>query len=201
MSIKNNAFMAAAALALGVVIPAGASPICEGILNDVKVTEFGAAEVDSKGRVMVIVSVSIGGVVSVRPVADSAGNVRIFADGNSAVSLAKRSNLDVGVKVKFVKMATVGTVGDPVATLKAKYKKFKAEAAIALKQRDAVAGKVTAGVALGWDLAVGTPEHSEYLDLQARAVSVGEWKTYNDTKVTELAAALVAAGIDPLTVV
>lgn len=197
MSIKNNAFIAAAALALGVTVDAGASPICEGMLNDVSVTKFGAAEVDGTGRVLVLVTVA--GVV--RPVADSVGNVRLYSDGNAAVALAKRSNIAPGVQVVFVKKVASGAVGDPIVALKSKYKKFKAEAAVSLKQKTAIASKIAAAAALGWDDAVGTPEGFEYLDMQARATSVDEWKAYNDAKVTELAASLTAAGIDPVTVV
>lgn len=205
MSTKNNALISAAALALGVVVGAGASPICDGLLNDVNVTGFGAAEVDATGRVLVLVSITTGApgseVTTVRPVADSLGNVRLYADGNAAVALAKRANLASGVQVKFVKMDKVAAVGDPIAALKSKYKRFKTEAAAALKQIGVVTAKKSAGVALGWDTASGTPEHVEYLDIVAREVSVNEWKAFNDGKVTALAASLTAAGIDPVTVV
>lgn len=197
MSTKNNALIGVAALALGVVVPAGASPVCEGLLNDLSVTTFGAAEVDATGRVLVLVTV--GGVV--RPVADGAGNVRLYMDGNAAIALAKRSNVAAGVQVKFVKMEKPGTVGDPIAALKAKYKKFKSEAVGSLKQSLAIAAKKAAALALGWDTAVGTPENAEYLDIVEREESINEWKLYNDDKVTTLAASLTAAGIDPVTVI
>lgn len=205
MSTKNNALIGAVAAALGLVVVAGASPICDGLLNDVNVTGFGAAEVDATGRVMVLVTITTGtggsAVHTVRPVADAAGNVRLYADGNAAVALAKRANLASGVQVKFVKADKVVTVGDPIAALKARYKRFKSEAAAALKQSQAVTLKQSAAEALGWDTATGTPENVEYLDIAARLVSIGEWKGFNDAQVTSLAASLTAAGIDPVTVV
>ena len=197
MSTKNNAFVAAAAIALGLTVVANTSAVCEGLLNDLVVTTFGAAEVDASGRVLVLVTV--GGVV--RPVADSLGNVRLYVDGNSAIALAKRSNIAAGVEVKFVKMEKAGTVGDPIVALKSKYKKFKSEAVSSLKQNQTITAKIAAAAALGWDVATGTPEGLEYVDMVARKVSIDEWKAYNDAKVIALAASLTAAGIDPVTVI
>ncbi len=203
MSTKNNALIAVAAAALGMAATAG--PICDGLLNDLNVTKFGGAEVDANGRVLVLVEITTGtggsATTEVRPVADSLGNVRLFADGNAAIALAKRSNLASGVQVKFVKMDKTATIGDPVAALKAKFKRFKNEAASSAKQSVIVTGKQAAAVALGWDTAVGTPENLEYLDIVARLATITEWKGYNDAQVTALAASLTAAGIDPLTVV
>lgn len=201
MSTKNNALVAVAAAALGVVVATGASPVCESLLNDLQVIEFGGAEVDTSGRVLVIVTIKNGLIETVRPVADASGNVKLFGDANAAMIAGKRANLTAGTKVKFVKMVKAGTIGDPIATLKTKYKAFKTEAASSLKQGTALAGKVSAAVALGWDVSVGTPENAEFVDLTARGVSVAEWKAYNDAKVVELAASLTAAGVDPLTVV
>lgn len=197
MSTKNNAMVSVAAAALGLTVAANASAVCEGLLNDMEVSSFGAAEVDTSGRVLVLVTV--GG--AVRPVADSLGNVRLYVDGNAAIALAKRSNIAAGVEVKFVKMVKAGTVGDPIVALKSKYKKFKAEAVASLKQSQIIAAKIAAAAALGWDTATGTPEGNEYVDMVARQVSIAEWKTYNDNKVTALAASLTAAGIDPITVI
>lgn len=205
MSTKNNALIGAAAVALGMTFVAGTSPVCEGLLNDLNVTAFGASEVDTGGKVLVLVEITTGSggsaTTAVRAVADSLGNVRLFADGNAAVALAKRSNLASGVQVKFVKADKVTAIGDPVSALKAKFKRFKTEAASSLKQSGMVDGKRLAAVALGWDTATGTPENTEYLDIVARLASVNEWKAFNDAQVIALAASLTAAGIDPLTVV
>lgn len=197
MSTKNNAFVAVAALALGLTVTASAGPVCEGLLNDYPVDTFGAAEIDASGRVLVLVTVD----GEVRPVADAMGNVRLYVDGNAAIALAKRSNIAAGVEIKFVKMAKQAAVGDPILALKSKYKKFKAEALVSLKQGQSIAAKIAAAAALGWDTATGTPEGAEYADMVARQVSIGEWKAYNDNKVTTLAASLTAAGIDPATVI
>lgn len=205
MSTKNNALLAAAASALGVVLTVGAKPLVDGMLNDLNITAMGAAEVKSTGASIVIVSVTTGAgaeaVTTVRPVADSSGNVRLYVDGAAVVALAKRANLAAGVKVQYVKAVAASTIGDPIAALKAKYKRFKAEAAAAVKASDKVTINKNAAVALGWDTAVGTPENAEYLDLVDRLASIAEWQTFNDAQVVSLAASLTAAGIDPVTVV
>lgn len=170
-------------------------------MNDLNVTAFGAAEVDSNGRVLAIVSILDGSTTTVRPVADSLGNVKLFGDMNAAMSAAKRANITPGAIIKATKYVKAATIGDPLAALKAKYKRFKSEKASSEKQALLLAGKVSAAEALGWDNAVGTPENAEYLDLSARVDSVDEWKAFNTAQVTALAAALTAAGVDPVTVV
>ena len=82
MSIVNNSYIAAAAAALGQTVPAGASPIVEQLLNDVAVSAIDAAEVNEKGKCLVLVTTPDG----VRPVADTAGNVKLFADGAAVVA-------------------------------------------------------------------------------------------------------------------
>lgn len=201
MSVKANNYVGAAALALGVTVAANASPICEGLLNDLQVTAFGAAEFDATGKVIVIVQVpdGDGGTVN-RPVADSVGNVRLYGDAAAAVALAKRSYLASGLDVRIVRQPRTATVGDPIVALKAKYRTYKREAASAAGSATQLATKKTGAEALGWDTSVGTPERAEYDDLVKRAASVGEWKAQTDGVVTTLAAALTAAGIDPATV-
>lgn len=201
MSTKNNALISAAATALGLVVVGGVSPVCEGLMNDLSVTGFGVAEVDASGRCMVIASIYDGTNTTVRPVADAGGNVRLYGDVNSAMALAKRANVAEGTQLKFVKFAAVVSVGDPVVALKQKYKRFKAEKISSTKQTNTITGKIAAAVALGWDIATGTPENAEYLDLSARSVSIAEWHAFNSDKVTTLAAALTAAGVDPATVI
>jgi hypothetical protein len=201
MSTKNNALIGAAALALGFTVTAGALPICEGLLNDITINSVGMAETDTVGRVMLIVETKVGTVITARAVADHFGNVRTYATADAALAVVKKMTLPSGLKVGFVRMDKVGTIGDPLAVLKSKYKSYKIEAAAGLKQGSAVTSKVTAAVGLGWDTATGTPENDEYLDLVIRGQSIAEWKAFCDGKVTALAAALTAAGVDPLTVV
>ncbi len=201
MSVKNNAMVAAAAMAIGVTVTAGAKPVCEGLLNDFTVTAFGFAEVDALGRVMVIVSVDTGNGVEVRPVADQQGNVRLYASADGAVMLAKKCQMAANAVVTFRRFISNGTVGDPIVALKSKFKSAKAEETLVIKQQSGLAAKLTAAEALGWDDAVGTPENLEYVDLTDRAASLNEWKTKTTAKKTALAASLTAAGVDPLTVV
>lgn len=199
MSLKNSAFVALAATALGLTVSAGASPICEGMLNDVSLTTFGMAEIDSRGRVAVIIGTTTGGVETLRPVCDVRGDVRLYSGADAAVALSKRATLAGGVSVKFVRMEKAASVGDPVATLKAKHKNAKVESASAGKSVILVAGKISAAASLGWDVAVGTPEAYEYADLVKRQASVGEWDSFIAAKLASYTAALVAAGIDPVT--
>lgn len=208
MSLKNNVFVSAAALALGMAVStgAGAGPVCDALLNDLSVTSFGIAEVDVKGRVVVLVGITgpdVGGVTPaevVRPVCDSKGDVRLFTTADAAIALSKRSNIGAGVEVVFVKMAKVASIGDPVLALKNKHKAFKAENLSATTSAALMVTKIAAADGLGWDTAAnGTPESDEYQDLMARQDSVGEWVTYTAARLATLAAALTAAGIDPAT--
>lgn len=201
MSLKANALVAAAAVALGVTVDVTAGPVCEGLLNDCQVSQFGFAEVDSTGKCLVIVAIDVDGTVKVRPVADQQGNVRLFSSADGAVTLAKRTQMSGTVAVQYRRFVSAGSVGDPVAALKSKYKSAKVEEATAVKQAASLTQKLTAAQALGWDTATGTPENNEYVDLQARGASIAEWQTKIGDKKTALAASLTAAGVDPLTVV
>lgn len=203
MSLKNSAFVAGVAAALGLSVTAGASPVCESLLNDRNVTTFGVAEVDATGRAMVIVGLReiLNGEMQpevFRPVCDSAGDVKLFSNATAALSAAKRAGVgDMAVSVvAFVK---AGTVGDPVKALIAKHKAIKVEDSNAAKGAATIAAKVSAAEALGWDTAAGTPEADEYADLVLRDASVAEWKTYTAGRLVTLTASLVAAGIDPVT--
>lgn len=202
MSVKANAFLAAAAAALGVTIDATAGPVAEGLLNDFTCTTFGFAEVDSSGRVLAVVSIDTGEGVKVRPIADSLGNVKLFSSADGAVAMSKRTKMSSAVPVVYKRFVSVGgSVGDPVAALKSKYKASKLEEATAIKQQAVLAQKIASAVALGWDVATGTPEGDEHADLVKRADTVDEWKGKTTDRKTALAASLTAAGIDPLTVV
>lgn len=202
MSVKANNFLASAAVALGLTLDATAGPVAEGLMNDYTVSTFGFAEVDSTGRVLAIVSIDVGDGVKVRPVADSLGNVKLFSSADGAVALSKRTKMSSAVPVTYKRFVSQsGSVGDPVAALKSKYKASKVEEATAIKQQAVIAQKIAAAEALGWDTATGTPEGDEYADLVKRAATVDEWLTKTSEKKTALAASLTAAGVDPLTVV
>ena len=200
MSTKVNKFLAATALAAGVV--AHATPISENLLNDMPVKRLDAAEInDGTGKVIVFATVTLAGSDVVRAVADVSGNVRLFSDGSAVVALSKKSNLIPGASINFVRFTKYGSVGDPIASLKSKYKKSVAEYAMAEAKRVERVNMNTAAVAQGWDTAIGTPENEEYLDLVVRLATVAEWADLIGAQKNSLAAALTAAGIDPLTVV
>lgn len=201
MSLKANALIPAVALALGVTMTATAGPVCEGVLNDYPVTSFGFAEVDSTGRSLAIVAVDVGNGPEVRVVADSLGNAKLFGSADAVIALSKRCLMAANVAISYRRYVATGTVGDPVAALKSKYKAAKTEEAAAIKQETSLTQKVAAGVALGWDVSTGTPENLEYVDLTNRKTSITEWKTLIAAKKTALAASLTSAGVDPLTVV
>lgn len=193
MSRKNNAALAAlvALAASGQVIGA---PIVEGLVNDKVVTAWTVYETDAaSGRAMLVVT--IGGVN--RPVADSGGNVRIFGNSQAAVQVAKRNGGGDAVSVYLSEKAA--TVGDPVKALIARHKSMKAEDTKAGTAKTAIDASVSAAAALGWDVAVGTPEALEYADLLARQTALGEWKTYTAATLGTLGDSLTAAGINPAT--
>jgi hypothetical protein len=109
--------------------------------------------------------------------------------------------LDNTALTTFKRKEKAVELGKPLPTLKAKYKAFKAEKAVAVKSKDAIAADIIAVTALGYNTAVGTIEADEWADLQKRLASVTEWLDYASAQVVALAAALTAAGVDPATVV
>lgn len=198
MSLKNSALIAASAIALGMTVSVNASPVVESLLNDRDVTTFGVSEVDASGRCLVLVGLTVGGVETIRPVCDTTGDVRLYASAASAVSAARKAGVG-DLSIAVVQFVKAGTVGDPVKALISKHKAIKNEDAAADKGTATIAAKVSAAVALGWDVAVGTPEADEYGDLVARQTSVGEWKTFTAARLVTLTASLVTAGINPVT--
>ena len=202
MSVKNNQLLGAAALALGLTVAPNLPPVAEGLLDNLAVLAMAAAEVpDSTGRVLVFVTLMDGANQVVRPVADSNGNVRLFADGSAIVALSKKINLVPGALVRFVRAVKTAAVGDPIVSLKAKYKRMKAEAATAGAKHAELLAKQSAAVSLGWDTALGSPENDEFLDIVERVNTLDEWQTTVDGIRASLASALNSAGIDPATVV
>ena len=136
-----------------------------------------------------------------RPVANLTGDVKLFADMGAVYPLIKRSKLQSAADVQFYRKDAVLTIGDPVATLKTQYKAFKAEKIVVDKVKLVIDAKVTAAEGLGWNTSTGTPERAEYDDYLARRASTNEAIAYCAGRITALAAALTAAGVDPATVV
>ena len=193
MSRKNNALIVALIAAAGTSQTLGAG-IVEGLVNDKTVTAWTVYETDAMtGRAMLVAT--IGGVN--RPVTDSAGDVRIYASTQAAVSVAKRNGGGDSAAVYLAEKST--TVGDPVKALISRHKSMKSEDSKAGTAKTSIDAKVSAAAALGWDTAVGTPEAEEYADLIARQTAVGEWKPYTAATLVTLTASLTAAGINPTT--
>lgn len=202
MSVKNNAFALAAAAALGLAVTDGAKPIAEGLMNDYKVLALDIAQVDDKGRCVVFATVQKDAEpAQTRVVCAASGDVRLFADFGGVEGVVRRAKLQGSALVTYKRREKQGALGDPIGTLKTQYKSFKAEKIVGDKSLQVLAAKKTAAEALGWDNQVGTPEAAEYADYSDRQVSVQEWVDACSARVTALAAALTAAGVDPATVV
>ena len=203
MSTRINKNIPFALAALGVALTAGAAPVSEGLLNDYSVKSVRIAQVDDTGRCIMIVSID-GGVDApdvVRAVASSSGDVKLFADLAAAQALILRAKFAAGTVVTFVRKEKTRTLGDPIATLKALFKSFKAEKMVSEKAAVKIAASISAGTALAWNTAVGTPEAVEFADYMAKQSTVSESVTFCAARVVALAASLTAAGIDPVTVV
>ena len=202
MSTRINKTIPFALAALGLALTAGAAPVSEGLLNDYNVRNVRIAQVDDTGRCIMIVDVEgAAGVTDVRAVASSSGDVKLFADLAAAQALILRAKFAPGAVVTFVRKEKARSLGDPIATLKALYKSFKAEKMVGEKAAVKIAASISAGTALGWHTAVGTPEAVEFADYMAKQSTVSESVAFCAARVAALAASLVAAGIDPLTVV
>lgn len=193
MSRKNNALLVALVAAAGSGQAMGAG-IVEGLVNDKAVTAWTVYETDAAtGRAVLVVTV--GG--ANRPVTDSAGDVRIYASTQAAVQVAKRNGGGDSAIVYLCEKSSA--VGDPVKALIARHKSMKSEDVKAGAAKTGIDAKVSAAVALGWSVAVGTPEADEYQDLIARQSVVQEWKTYTAATLTSLTDSLTGAGINPVT--
>lgn len=203
MSVKNSALMVAVYLAIGATAPAvAASPVLETLINDYKVSAIHVVQVDDTGRCIVMAAVQVGTETpALRPVASSSGDIKLFADMGLVYPLIKRAKLQTAAEVSFYRKAQTLAIGDPLATLKTQYKAFKAEKLVVDKVKLTIDTKVTAADGLGWNTSTGTPERAEYDDYIARRASTNEAIAYCAARITALAAALTAAGVDPATVV
>lgn len=195
MSITNNGYLSAAKTALGVADDLGA-PVVEQLLDNVAVSSIRAYQISDKGKFVVLATVA----GTVRPVAASTGDVKLYSDASAVMNLARTSNLPAGSVIEITKHGASGTVGDPVTTLKSQHKSAVKEAATAAASVTSVGAKVSAAAALNWNTdPEGSATRAEYNDLAARQSSVQEWKSAVDARVATLSAALTAAGIDPNT--
>ena len=203
MSTKNNALLLAVYAAIGVAAPSVAAvPVLETLLNDYTVTAVHAVQVNDNGGVIVMADVSVGGAPSVlRPVCNSLGDIRTFADMGMVYPLLKKAKLQAGAEIQFYRKEKMIVLGDPLASLKTLFKAFKAEKLAVDKAKMVIDAKIVAATGLGWNTAMGTPERAEYDDYIQRRASTDEAIAFCAARITALAASLVAAGVDPLTVV
>lgn len=202
MSVKMNEYVEDAAEALGLTVAANKPPLIESMTDNLSIKKMDASEIsDGSGKVIVFVTVADGGVDVVRPVADTNGSVKLFANGTALVALAKKAQLAAGANVRFVRFNKVGSVGNPINSLKAKYKKAKVENITAAAKVVTKQSEKSAAMSQGWDTAIGSPEHEEYLDIVDCLGALTEWADATLAMKTTYATALTAAGIDPATVV
>lgn len=201
MSIKINLFLPAAAAAAGVTATAAAA-LADGLLSVKQVKALACAEIsDGTGKVMVFATIKnadADGTESVRPVADSDGNIKLYSNASAALKLAKSSNLLPGALVTFAPYAKTVAVGDPLAALKARYKIACSKGFAALSKSGAMRDKINTAETFGWDTSTGATL-AEYNDLLARQVALTEWQTAAIALVDTLGERLRSVGIDPAT--
>lgn len=199
MSIKINLFLPAAAAAAGVTATAAAA-LADGLLSVKQVKALACAEIsDGTGKVMVFATIkNADGTESVRPVAGSDGNIKLYSNASAALKLAKSSNLLPGALVTFAPYAKTVAVGDPLAALEARYKIACSKGFAALSKSGAMRDKISTAKTFGWDTSTGATL-AEYNDLLARQVALTEWQTAAIALVDTLGERLRSVGVDPTT--
>lgn len=198
MSIKINALLPAAAAAAGVTTTSAAA-IADGLLTIKQIKALHCAEIsDGTGKVMVFATVTDGETDTVRPVAGSDGNVRLYSNAAAALKLAKSANLLPGAVIQFTPYEKPASVGDPLEGLKTRYKAACGKGFAAQSKLTVVQSKIDNAGAFGWDTSTGATL-AEYQDLLARATALQEWETEAIALVDSLAARLTTAGVDPTT--
>lgn len=193
MSVQKSAIAAAAALAASITVAGG---VAEPLLNDISgVTAMKIVEVNERGNAVLFVVDA----TNTRVVCDTSGSVRVFGDASSAMGAVKRSKVGSAVAVTVRKFDPPVNVGSPIKSLIASHKQAVKELATATTQSTELGNLITAAVAQGWDVQVGTPQRAEHDNLVGRLAIVDAWEGATDTRITSLAAALTAAGINPAT--
>ena len=200
MSIKINALLPAAAAAAGVTTTA-ATALSDGLLSTKAIKALHCAEVaDGSGKVMVFATVTDGETDTVRPVASSDGNIKLYSNASSALKLAKTANLLPGAAIQFTPYEKPASVGDPLEGLKTRYKVACGKGHAAVNKYDQLYAKIENAQLFGWDTSTGATL-AEYNDLQARRTVLDEWRDDALTLVNTLATRLTDAGVNPDTVV
>lgn len=201
MSIKINLFLPAAAAAAGVTTTAAAA-FADGLLSVKQISALSCAEInDGSGKVMVFATVKeADGTESVRPVAGSDGNIKLYSNASAALKLSKSANLLSGALVTFAPYAKVVSVGDPLASLEARYKTACGKGFAALSKSDVMRGKIINAEQFGWDTSTGATL-AEYNDLLARRAVLAEWQTDAIALVDNLGQRLTNVGVNPDSIV
>lgn len=200
MSIKINALLPAAAAAAGVTTTAAAA-LSDGLLTTKAIKALHCAEVaDGSGKVMVFATVTDGETDTVRPIAGSDGNIKLYSNANSALKLTKLTNLLPGAVVNFVPYEKPASVGDPLEGLKTRYKVACGKGFAAVSKYDQLEAKIQNAQLFGWHESTGATL-AEYNDLQARLQVLDEWRNTALALVDTLEGRLNDAGVNPTSVV
>ena len=199
MSIKINALLPAAAAAAGVTTTAAAA-LSDGLLSVKQISALNCAEInDGSGKVMVFATVKDGEIETVRAVAGSDGNIKLYSNASSALKLAKSTNLLPGAVITFAPYEKPASVGDPLEGLKTRYKTACGKGFAAINKFAAVQNKISIAEQFGWDVSTGATL-AEYQDLVARRGVLDEWQGQSIALVQSLANRLTTADVDPGTV-
>lgn len=199
MSIKINALVPAAAAAAGVVIPSGQiSAFPDALLSINQIGALSFAEIhDASGKVMAFANVvSADGSENVRPVAGTDGNIKLYANASAALKLTKSTNLTPGALVTFAPYAKTASVGDPLASLEARYKNACSKGFAAQTKLQYLRDKINTAETFGWDTSTGATL-AEYNDLLARQTVLTEWEQKTMALVDTLGARLTSVGVNP----
>ena len=197
MSIKINALIPAAAAAANIAAPT-APPVAEPLLATLPVSAIYCSEIaDGSGKFMMFASVGLNEAAVVRVVAGTDGNVKLYSTAISALKAAKAANLTG--PLKFALYEKTAAVGDPLASLEARYKTACAKGFAAQSKQAALLTKMEIAEQFGWHESTGATL-TEYQDLVARKEVTQEWEDEAMALISTLAARLSSVGVNPASV-
>lgn len=193
MSIKINALIPAAAAAAGIATPT-AAPVAEPLLATLAaITEIHCSEItDGSGKFLMFVKIG----TDTRAVAGTDGNVKLYSNAAAALKVAKAANLNGSLN--FVLYEKTAAVGDPLASLEARYKQACVKGFAAQSKQQALHDKINIAEQFGWDTSTGATL-AEYNDLVARVAVLTEWESEALALVDTLGQRLSSVGVDPTT--
>ena len=192
MSIKINALIPAAAAAAGIATPT-AAPVAEPLLATLAITAIHCSEItDGSGKFLTFVKIG----TDTRAVAGTDGNVKLYSNAAAALKFAKAANLNGSLN--FVLYEKTAAVGDPLASLDARYKQACVKGFAAQSKQQALHDKISIAKQFGWDVSTGATL-AEYNDLVARVAVLTEWESEALALVDTLGERLRSVGVDPTT--